>query len=120
VRTAQSTFDRVVRSLFRNSPGGPGAYNAPFLESLQIVFTHVAEMYVRLITGELDEGEIVDQHAIRSAIDTASAYASSANPSELERGLTTFLSERNPDYEIVGLSKDARCRIEGQEFWMAG
>jgi hypothetical protein len=94
-------YERVLSQLFTNAPGGPASYAAAFLDCLQRVFLNVAETYVRLITGDLDEGEIVEQKAIRSAIQHATEVHQSVSADELERGLTAFLTESNPDYDSI-------------------
>lgn len=100
-RSAQSEFDRIVRELFRTAQGGPSRYGSAFLECLQLLFRHVADTYVRLITGDIREGEIFEQTALREALQTVAEHHPELEAAALERALHTFLRESVPAYDTI-------------------
>jgi hypothetical protein len=100
-RAAQSEFDRIVRELFRTAQGGPSRYSSAFLECLQLLFRHVADTYVRLITGEIREGEIFEQTALRETLQTVAERHPELEAAALERALHAFLTQSVPAYDTI-------------------
>jgi hypothetical protein len=100
-RSAQSRVDKVVKSLFRNAPGGEGLYRRPFMDCLRLIFSGVAETYVRLLKKEIEQGHFVSADAVSKAIVKTAKEHPSVDERALERGVIAFLRDSNPDYDAI-------------------
>jgi hypothetical protein len=100
-RSSQSRYDRVVARLFKNMPGGPGRYHRPFVSCLQLLFSKVADIYVRLLLGEVAQEEFVTGVAVREALAAVNAEYSGLDQASLARGVYTFLTEIDPEFDEI-------------------
>jgi predicted nucleic acid-binding protein len=99
-RNAQQLLDRVVDGLFSEAPGGRDLYLGPFLAALRRVFSHLAEMYVLLIKGDIEPQEFATENAVADAVKQVAGDAG-LDEVTFGRAMQAFLLERNPDYDAI-------------------
>jgi predicted nucleic acid-binding protein len=98
---AQSRLDGVVRRIFAGAPGGSGRYFTPLLTALRRIFSHLAEMYVLLIKGDVEPQEFATEGAVAKTVERILEESPHLDRDAFTRGVQTFLLESNPEFDAI-------------------
>ena len=96
----EKRFDRIVARLFR-SAGDPTRYVTPFLECLCVIFSRLAETYVRLIKGDSSVPQILDSAVVARIVDETLAAHGELDRQIFHLAVVKFLEERDPEWDLV-------------------
>jgi hypothetical protein len=100
-RLSRERIDRVVDRCFRHAPGGSSRYSSPFVTCLAILFSRVADIYIRLLKGEIERQEFAAGTAVQEALDETLTRYSSIDRKAFARGVYSFLTEIEPEYDEI-------------------
>lgn len=100
-RLSQARLDRAVASLFRHAPGGSGGYLSPFVNCLAIIFARVADIYIRLLKGQIEPHEFATGSAVTDALQEVAIRFPKIDQKGLSRGIYAFLTEIEPEYDEI-------------------
>ena len=97
----EARFNSVVDRLFKNAKEGTPAFRAPFLKLLCILFSQLAEEYVRVIKGDIKGDEFLSFPFVSSALTEVKKEFASIDGSLLESAALSFFRDSDPEYDAI-------------------
>ncbi|HEX74533.1 MAG TPA: hypothetical protein G4N93_05220 [Dehalococcoidia bacterium] len=94
-------FNSVVNRLFKNAKEGASAFRAPFLKLLCIIFSQLAEEYVRVIKGDIKADEFLSFPFVSSALKEVKKEFVSIDGSLFESATLSFFRDSDPEYDAI-------------------
>lgn len=94
-------FNSVVNRLFKNAKEGVSAFRAPFLKLLCILFSQLAEEYVRVIKGDIKGDEFLSFPFVSSALKKVKKEFDSIDGSLFESAALSFFRDSDPEYDDI-------------------
>lgn len=97
----EQRINRVLNELFRDAPGGPSKYSAPFFEFLSLVFSRLGEVYVRYIQDEFKADELLRLPNVDRTLASIKSKYRALDESVFRTAVFAFFRDRNPDYDMI-------------------
>jgi hypothetical protein len=98
---AEQRLKRVVCQLFPAANDAIGQYETAFLECLCFIFSQLGEAYVRLLTGQVTNEDLVESPLVVRALTLVRQKYDLESEEEFVRGVVAFFSEKHPDYDAI-------------------
>jgi len=95
------SFNSIVDRLFKNAKEGASAFRAPFLKVLCIIFSQLAEEYVRVIKGDIKGDEFLSFPFVSSALKKVKKEFDSIDGSLFESAALSFFRDSDPEYDAI-------------------
>jgi predicted transcriptional regulator len=99
---ADRLFEKVVNRVFKNVEGYPSIFREPFLKCLSLIFSELAEYYVKVLKAEVTEEEFIGSSALSSSIDQVEKeFSHIIEGSSFRDGVIDFFRFTDPDYDTI-------------------
>jgi len=98
---AEKRFSSVVNRLFKNATEGPSVYNNPLLKFLCIIFSKFGEECVRIIKGDIKEGNLLSFSFVSSALEEIKKSFTSIDHSLFQKAVVSFFQDGDPEYDAI-------------------
>ena len=95
------SFNSIVDRLFKNAKEGASAFRAPFLKVLCIIFSQLAEEYVRVIKGDIKGDEFLSFPFVSSTLKEVKKEFDSIDGSLFESAALSFFRDSDPEYDAI-------------------
>jgi len=100
-RQTKDRFNSVVNRLFKNVKEGAYAFRDPFLRLLYIIFSQLAEEYVRVIKGDIKGDEFLSFPFVSSALKKVKKEFDSIDGFLFESATLSFFRDSDPEYDAI-------------------
>ncbi|MCK4642540.1 hypothetical protein KAU32_02765 [bacterium] len=93
-------YEKIINKLF-DLASHPGKYKDAFFDFLGHFFSRIAGEYVASITGKDGKKDFVTSHHYKTCVNNVIAKYNHLNEKILKKGLSTFISVTDPEYDYI-------------------
>lgn len=100
---AEKRYRSVIKRIFKTQdPTQLDNYYLPFLEYISLVFSKLADEYVKILKGEISQYDFVSSGFIIDSVKEVSKKYKSINPDIFSTGIHLFLNTTpDPDFDLI-------------------
>ena len=101
VAESEELLNAAVGELFGAAPGGAIQYHQPFVELLCLVFSRLGEVYVQVITMNLEAGKFAELNSLNTTINEVLEDQPVPDDQAFRYGLSRFFRESTPNFDKI-------------------
>jgi hypothetical protein len=99
---ADRLFEKVVNRVFKNAEGYPSIFREPFLKCLSLIFSELAEYYVKVLKAEVTEEQFIGSSALSASIDQVEKeFSHIIKGTSFRDGVIDFFRFTDPDCDTI-------------------